>query len=284
MEAQRSPAAARRKLGAHLRKLRSDGKLTGARVASDIGCAPSTISKFEGGSLVPDAEQLDKLLDLFRVEESGERESLHRLLDDASEAGWWEAYDEVLPPRFDTYIGLELDAVSVHAYETTLVHGLLETRAYASAVLHGATFGKPPEDIDLLVDVRMRRKELFDREPPLRLSVVMEEAAIMRPIGGTEVMREQIQHLIEEQAKPHISIQVLPFSLGAHVGLNGNVALLEFQDQPPVAHAEGSTGNSFLLKPREVRRCKLLLKRLEEIALSPEDTTDYLAKTLKELK
>ncbi|WP_190394723.1 helix-turn-helix domain-containing protein [Nocardiopsis deserti] len=284
MEAQRSPAAARRKLGAHLRKLRSDGKLTGARVASNIGCAPSTISKFEGGSLVPDPEQLDKLLDLFHVEESGERESLHRLLDDASEAGWWEAYDEVLPPRFDTYIGLELDAVSVNAYETTLVHGLLETREYASAVLHGATFGKPPEDIDLLVDVRMRRKELFDREPPLRLSVVMEEAALMRPIGGTEVMREQIQHLIKEQAKPHISLQVLPFSLGAHVGLNGNVALLEFQDQPPVAHAEGSTGNSFLLKPREVRRCKLLLKRLEEIALSPEDTTNYLSKTLKELK
>jgi transcriptional regulator with XRE-family HTH domain len=253
-------------------------------VASDIGCAPSTISKFESGSLVPDAEQLDKLLDLLKVSVSDQRESLHQLLEEASETGWWEAYDDVLPPRFDTYIGLELDAVSVQAYETTLVHGLLETRAYASAVLHGATFGKPPEDIDLLVDVRMRRKELFERQPPLRLSVVMEEAALLRPIGGTDVMREQIEHLIEEQDKPHINIQVLPFSLGAHVGLNGNIAVLEFEDQPPVAHAEGSTGNNFLLKPREVRRCKLLLKRLHEIAWSPEETTRYLTRTLKELK
>ncbi|WP_028648684.1 helix-turn-helix transcriptional regulator [Nocardiopsis sp. CNT312] len=284
MEAQQSPAAARRKLGAHLRRLRSAAKLTGARVAADIGCAPSTISKFEGGSLIPDTEQLDQLLALFNVQDADEAHSLHRLLEAASESGWWEAYDDVLPPRFDTYIGLELDAASVQAYETTLIHGLLETREYASALLHGASFGTPPEDIDLLVDVRMRRKELFDRDPALRLSVVMEEAALLRPIGGTEVMRDQIQHLIEEQSRPHINIQVLPFSLGAHVGLNGNMALLEFEDQPPVVHAEGSTGNSFLLKPREVRRCKLLLKRLHEIALSASETTRYLTTTLKELK
>lgn len=284
MEAQRSPAAARRKLGAHLRRLRSGPKLTGAQVASRIGCAPSTISKFESGSLVPDSEQLDKLLDLFQVEETEARESLHRLLEDASGTGWWEAYDDVLPPRFDTYIGLELDAVSVHAYETTLVHGLLETRDYASALLHGAAFGVPPEDVDLLVDVRMRRKELFDRTPPLQLSVIMEEAALRRPIGGTEVMRDQLEHLLEEQKKPHINIQVLPFELGAHVGLNGNIAVLDFSDEPSVAHAEGSTGNNFLLKPREVRRCKLLLKKLQEIALSPEDSTLFIARTLEETK
>lgn len=284
MEAQRSPAAARRKLGAHLRKLRSDVKLTGTKVASSIGCAPSTISKFEGGGLTPDAEQLDKLLDLFQVSDSVERESLHRLLEDASEAGWWEAYDDVLPPRFDTYIGLELDATAIQAYETTLIHGLLETRDYASALLHGASFGVPPEDIDLLVDVRMRRKELFDREPVLELSVVMEEAALLRPIGGQEVMRDQLQHLIEEQAKPHVTLQVLPLSLGAHVGLNGNIAVLDFDDQPSVVHADSSTGNSFLLKPREVRRCKLLLKRLQDLALDPDDTKKHLDKTLKELK
>ncbi|OLT26013.1 hypothetical protein BJF83_21810 [Nocardiopsis sp. CNR-923] len=283
VEAQRSPATARRKLGARLRRLRSETKLTGARVAAGIGCAPSTISKFEGGTLIPDAEQLDRLLTLLHVEDVDERQSLHQLLEAASETGWWEAYDDVLPPRFDTYIGLELDATSVEAYETTLVHGLLETRDYASAVLHGASFGTPPEDIDLLVDVRMRRKELFDRDPALRLSVVMEEAALLRPIGASAVMREQLQYLIDQQEQPHINIQVLPFALGAHVGLNGNVALLEFDDQPPVVHAEGSTGNNFLLKPREIRRCKLLLKRLHEIALSPDDTTRYLTKTLKEL-
>lgn len=284
VEAQRSPAAARRKLGAHLRRLRSDVKLTGAKVASSIGCAPSTISKFEGGSLIPDPEQLNKLLDLFRVADASERESLHQVLEDASEAGWWEAYDDVLPPRFDTYIGLELDATAIQAYETTLVHGLLETRDYASALLHGASFGVPPEDIDLLVDVRMRRKELFDREPPLELSVIMEEAALLRPIGSQEIMRAQLQHLLDEQEKAHITLQVLPFSLGAHVGLIGNVAILDFEDQPSVVHAEASTGNSFLLKPREVRRCKLLMKRLENLALDPADTKKHLIKTLEELK
>lgn len=283
VQEQHSPAAARRKLGAQLRGMRAANRLTGTKVAGHLKCAPSTISKIEGGSLIPDTDQLDRLLDLYKVEQPTERTAFHDLLDNASEQGWWEQYDGVLPPRFDTYVGLEFDAVAIDAYETTLVHGLLETRKYASALLHAAAFGQRPDDIELLVDVRMRRKELFHRDPPLQLSVVMEEAAIRRPVGGAEVMREQLRHLLQIQAEPHISLQVLPFSLGAHIGLTGPVALLDFADEPSVGHAEGTTGNTFLTKPRETSRCRMILKELHEVALSPEDTSALIRKTLEEL-
>ncbi|MDA0565184.1 helix-turn-helix domain-containing protein [Streptomonospora sp. S1-112] len=280
---QRSPVAARRKLGAHLRELRGAARLTGTKVAQRLGCAPSTVSKIESGNLVPDSALLDRMLDLYGLEPAAERAAFHRLLDTASGEGWWEQYEDVLPPRFNTYIGLELDALSVTAYETTLVHGLLETRAYAGSLMHAAAFGQRPDDIETLVEVRMRRKENFDREPPLRLSVVMEEAAIRRPVGGPAVMREQLAYLLEAQEKPYINIQILPFSLGAHIGLTGPVALLEFPDDPPVGHAEGTTGNTFLTKPRDTSRCRIILDKLHELALSPAETSAMISAALEEL-
>lgn len=284
MQGQRSPMAARRKLGAHLRELRNTTRMTGTAVAREVGCAPSTISKIEGANHVPDPDLLNRLLDLYQITSEAERAGFQRLLEDASGEGWWEQYDEVLPPRFNTYIGLELDAVSVDAYETTLIHGLLETREYAHAVLHAAAFGQRPDDIDLLVDVRMKRKELFHRDPPLRLSVVMEEAAIRRPVGGPEVMRAQLEYLLQAQEEPNINIQILPFELGAHIGLTGPFSLLEFEDEPPVGHTEGTTGNIFLTKPRETRRCRLILQKLHEVALSPEETSSMIRRTIEEMQ
>lgn len=284
MQGKRSPSAARRQLGARLRQLRSQSKLTGAQVGAQIGCTHATISKIENGNTVPDLTQLDRLLDLYQVTDAEDRTLFRQLLDDASGDGWWEAYDDVLPHKFGTYLGMEVDAESINAYESTLVHGLLETRDYASALLHSVRLNQFPEEIERLVDVRMRRKELLTADQPLQLSVVMEEAVIRRPLGGPEVMRAQLEYLLEAQQMPNVSIQILPFSVGAHPGLNGSLTVLEFPDEPAIGYTEGPSGNNYLTKPREISRCKLILSKLREAALSPEESSALIAQVAKEMK
>ena len=284
MQGKLSPSAARRQLGARLRHLRDTAKLTGRAAGERAGVTHATISKYENGKLLPELEQLDQLLDVYNVSEESERTVFHELLDDASGDNWWEAYDDVLPHKFSTYIGLELDAASVTSYESTLIHGLLQTPEYARELVQAVRVTFYPDEIDRLVEVRMRRKELFHRSPPLQLTVVMEEATIRRPVGGPEVMRDQLDYLLQMQKEENIHIQVLPFSLGAHIGLDGSISLLTFEDEPSVGYSESTTGNTYLRKPREISRCKLILQRLQEMALSTTDTNDLIAEAMKELR
>lgn len=284
MQGQRSPSAARRQLGARLRQLRDNARLTGKAAGERTGTTHATISKYETGKRLPELEQLDQLLDVYNVPDESERAVFHELLDDASGDGWWEAYDDVLPHKFGTYIGLELDAAAVTSYEPLLIHGLLQTPEYARALLRAVRVTQYPDEIERLVEVRMRRKDLFHRSPPLRLTVIMEEAAIHRPVGGTEVMQDQLDYLLQMQREEHIRIHILPFSLGAHIGLNGSISLLSFEDEPPVGYSEGPTGNNYLTKPRDISRCKLILQRLEEAALSTSDTNALIAEAAKELR
>lgn len=284
MQGQHSPSAARRQLGARLRHLRDATKLTGKAAGERAGVTHATISKYENGKLLPELEQLDQLLDVYNVPDEDERAVFHELLDDASGDGWWEAYDDVLPHKFGTYIGLELDAATVTAYESLVVHGLLQTPEYARALLQTIHVTQYPDEIDRLVEVRMRRKNLFHRSSPFQLTVIMEEAAIRRLVGGPEVMMPQLDYLLQTQEEENIHIQVLPLSIGAHIGLDGSISLLTFEDEPSVGYSESTTGNTYLRKPREISRCKLILQRLQEAALSTTDTNDLIAEAIKELR
>ena len=284
MQGQRSPSAARRQLGARLRQLRDNARLTGKAAGERTGTTHATISKYETGKRLPELEQLDQLLDVYNVRDESERAVFHELLDDASGDGWWEAYDDVLPHKFGTYIGLELDAAAVTSYEPLLIHGLLQTPEYARALLRAVRVTQYPDEVERLVEVRMRRKDLFHRSPPLQLTAIMEEAAIRRPVGGPEVLRNQLDHLLQVQEEGNIRIHVLPVSTGAHIGLDGPITLLSFEEEPSVGYSENPTGNNYLTKPRDISRCKLILQRLEETALSASDTNTFIAEAAKELR
>lgn len=284
MRGQHSPSAARRQLGARLRQLRDTAKLTGKTAGERTGTTHATISKYENGKRLPELEQLNQLLDVYNVSGEDERAVFHELLDDASGDGWWEAYDDVLPHKFSTYIGMELDAATVTAYESLLIHGLLQTPEYAQELVQAVRVTQYPDEIERLVEVRMRRKNLFHRSPPFQLTVIMEEAAIRRLVGGPEVMRPQLNYLLQMQEEENIRIQVLPLSVGAHIGLDGSISLLTFEEEPSVGYSESVTGNTYLTKPRDISRCKLILQRLQEKALSATDTNDLIAEAIKELR
>ncbi|GAA3127831.1 hypothetical protein GCM10017687_48370 [Streptomyces echinatus] len=182
------------------------------------------------------------------------------------------------------YIGLETDAESLRVYEPQLVTGLLQTRAYAEALVQGALPETSTAEIDKRVQVRLRRQErITAAHNPLRLWVVLDEAALRRVVGSKLVMREQLEHLIEMSQLPHVTVQVLPFEVGAHPGLNGQYAILEFADaaDSSVVYLEGVTSDLYLEKAQDVQKYAVMYEHLRAQSLNVEASRQYIADVAK---
>ena len=199
--------------------------------------------------------------------------------------GWWAAYDDVLPSGFDIYVGLEAETAAIRGYETSVVHGLLQTPDYARAVLREMFPRHEAEQIDRLVDLRMERQRRLDDDPPLELWAILDEAVIRRPVGGNQVMRRQLKHLLEMAERPGLTLQVLPFSCGAHAGHGGAFSILEFPNRTDaeVVYVESVAGNLYLEKDREVRARVDAFDRLRAAALAPAASVDMIAQLANEL-
>ncbi|MFI6578535.1 helix-turn-helix domain-containing protein [Nocardiopsis sp. NPDC050513] len=286
MPERHAPAASRRKLGILLRQLREGCDLTGEQVAKQLRVRSPKIYRVEGGKVVPTHPELTMLMDLYQVTDE-HREVLLQLADEARRKGWYESYESVLPPKFETYVGLESDATALRAYEPSLVHGLLQTRDYAHAVLTAGNPAEHPDDIELLVDLRMRRQELLTREhDPLRFWVVLEEVVLHRPVGGAQVLTEQLRHLLTVAADlPNVTVQIIPTAVGAHAGLAGSFSILEFEpSSPEVIYVDSHGGNLTLEKTRDLRRCKLLYDNLVADALSKRESTRLVEAALEDTR
>jgi hypothetical protein len=199
--------------------------------------------------------------------------------------GWWAAYDDVLPSGFDIYVGLEAEATAIRGYETSVVPGLLQTPDYARAVLSEMFPRHATEQIDRLVDLRMERQRRFDNEPPLDMWAILDEAVIQRPVGGNVVMRAQLKHLLAATSRPGMTLQVLPFSVGAHAGHGGAFSILEFPNRTDseVAYVESVAGILYLEKDREVRARAEAFDRLRAAALAPGASADLIEQVASEL-
>lgn len=281
MTERHAPAASRRKLGILLRQLREDNNLTGEEAAKSLRIRSPKIYRVEGGKVVPTQAELSKMMDLFQVNNE-HQQILLQLAEEARRKGWYESYESVLPPKFETYVGLESDAASLRAYEPSLIHGLLQTKDYAHAVLTAGNPAEHPDDIALLVDLRMRRQELLTREQdPLHFWVVQEESSLNRPVGGSQVLATQLEHLLTLATElPHVTVQIIPTSVGAHAGLAGSFSILEFEPSAPeVVYVDSHGGNLTLEKTRDLRRCKLLYDNLLADALPKNDSVQLIKST-----
>jgi hypothetical protein len=173
----------------------------------------------------------------------------------------------------------ESEAKAIYTYSALLLHGLLQTNEYASAIIRTVSVGERPDVIEQRVAVRMARQVVLTRQPPVELVVVIDEAALRRPVGGVDVMRRQLQRLVEVSEQPAITLQVLPFSVGAHRGVDGSFAILEFPTglDDPLAYSDGMTGGVFRSKSDDVRRYWASLESLRAIALGPKDSVQFIA-------
>ncbi|UYQ62724.1 helix-turn-helix domain-containing protein [Streptomyces peucetius] len=277
-----NPTVRRRRLGQELRRLREMKGMTAEEVAERLLVSQSKISRLENGRRSISQRDVRDLCGVYEVEDHRIVDSLMQMAKDSRQQGWWHAFGDI---PYSVYIGLETDAASLRVYEPQVVPGLLQTRPYAEALIAGALPESGTTDIEKRVSVRLRRQErIKDAEQPLRLWVVIDEAALRRQVGDKPLMREQLEHLVELSQQPHVTVQVLPFEMGAHPGINGQYAILEFPDasDSSVVYIEGVTSDLYLEKANDVQKYSVMYEHLRAQALNVEQTRQFIAEIAKE--
>ncbi|SFN89047.1 Helix-turn-helix domain-containing protein [Streptomyces sp. cf124] len=265
-------------LGSHLRRLRESQGITREKAGYSIRSSESKISRMELGRVSFKTRDVEDLLTLYGVTDETERTSLLSLAKEANVAGWWHSYSDVLPSWFPTYVGLEAAAHLIRSYEVQFVHGLLQTEAYAHAVVARGMRGASEAEIDKRVALRMERQKYLVAESAPEFHCVLDEAALRRPYGDRDVMRGQLQHLIEISERPNVTVQVMPFSFGGHSGESGAFTLLSFpeSDLTDVVYLEQLTSALYLDKAEDIAHYERAIKRLHDDSPSPAESRDLL--------
>ncbi len=276
-----SPTVLRILLGAYLRRLREAKRISLEEAGNVIRASYSKVSRLETGRVGFKERDVADLLTFYGVTDLKVRELLRDVTIRANSPGWWHDYADVLPAWFDTYVGLEEAASQIRAYEVQFVPGLLQTEDYARAVIMLAYSN--PKEISRRVDLRMARQIVLDRPDPPSLAMVLDEALLSRPIGGTRAMRAQLQHLIEMSERPNVTIQVVPFKAGGHAAAGGSFSLLDFGELevPDLVYLEQLSGAQYLDKPDAVAEYNAVMERLRRDALSPDDSARALRSMLR---
>ncbi|QNP63797.1 helix-turn-helix domain-containing protein [Streptomyces genisteinicus] len=276
-----NPTVRRRRLGQELRRLRELKGMTAEEVADRLLVSQSKISRLENGRRSISQRDVRDLCGVYEVEDHRIVDSLMQMAKDSRQQGWWHAFGDI---PYSVYIGLETDAASLRVYEPQVVPGLLQTRQYAEALITGALPESAHADVDKRVSVRLRRQErIRDAENPLRLWAVIDESALRRRVGSGQLMREQLEHLVELSHEPHVTVQVLPFDMGAHPGINGQYAILEFPDtsDSSVVYIEGVTSDLYLEKANDVQKYSVMYEHLRAQALNVEQTRQFIGRIAK---
>jgi uncharacterized protein DUF5753/helix-turn-helix protein len=279
------PIVLRMVLGAHLRRLREAQGISREDAGWKIRSSESKISRMELGRVSFKERDVADLLTFYGLEDVDERTRLMTLARDANTPGWWHRYGDVLPSWFQSYVGLEAAATQIRTYEVQFVPGLLQTRDYARAVVVLGHWRASPEEIEHRVDLRMARQQILQKADPPQVWVVIDESALRRPVGGAEVMREQIEALIAMAKLPNIRLQVIPFNAGGHAAAGGSFSILRFPDPelPDVVYIEQLTSAVYLDKHEDVDQYASAMEVLCVKAEPPDDTFAVLDTILKDL-
>jgi transcriptional regulator with XRE-family HTH domain len=275
------PTVLRILLGIQLRRLRESRGITAKQAATAIRASESKISRMElGRNAIREIDVLD-LLTLYGVA-AAEREQLLTLAEQANRPGWWHRYHDILPEWFQAYVGMEEAARSIRGYEPQFIPGLLQTEEYAAAVISLGDF--PVEQAERHVVLRKERQRRF-REGKLKLWVVVDEAALRRPVAGLDVQIEQLRYLREQSSTTSLSLQVIPYGVGGHAAPTG-FSILRFADRdlPDVVYVENLTSALYLDKQAEVDRYLLAMERLSIVAYEPQRTPQILDEIITELE
>ena len=262
------PTVQRLVLGSQLHRLRESRGITAEQAAEAIRGSHSKISRMEHGRVGFKERDVGDLLTLYGVTDSEERAALLNLAREANTPGWWHAYSDILPSWLEPYVGLEAAASVIRTYQIQLVPGLLQTEGYARALIRQGSAASE-EEIARRSELRASRQEILRRPDAPQLWVVVDEGALRRPVGSREIVREQLKYLIEVADHPAVTLQILPFSAGAHSAMGGPFTILRFAepDLADVVYIEQLTSALYLDKPVEVDS---YLEVMEQLCLQAE--------------
>ena len=279
-----SPTVRRRRLAAELRRLREAARMTCEDVAEHLECSASKISRVETGRVSVSPRDVRDMLEFYGADPQ-QCDSLVQLARDSRQKGWWHAYSDTMQPWFATYVGLEAAASEIRNFEVDLIPGLLQTADYARAVIRSGSVSAVDEEIERGVALRMERQPLLTRDGPPQLWAVIDEAALRRRVGGDDVMRHQLDHLLELSSLPNVTIQVLPFGAGAHPAMGNPFAILGFPERadPDVVYVADLTSCLYVENIEEVDRHNLIFNHLRAAALPLSDTAAFIGSVRKEL-
>jgi transcriptional regulator with XRE-family HTH domain len=277
----RNPTIRRRELGAMLRALRQEQGLTVEQVAEMLLCSPSKVSRMETGQRGATLRDVRDLARIYGFTDPAKVENLMNLARAGREQGWWQGYNL----DFANYVGLEEAAVSLTFYMPMLIPGLLQTPGYVRALHEADIQNYTAERVEEAVEVRLKRQQILTRDPPLQLSVVLDEAVLHRAVGGPAVMGEQLDHLITAGKLPNVTIYVIPFATGAHPAMDSLFEILDFGDTAPqVVYVEGLMGYIYLDRAQDISRYAQVFDRLRTLALTPEESAGLIAKIRSQYK
>ncbi|MBB5082380.1 hypothetical protein HNR40_007875 [Nonomuraea endophytica] len=272
-------------LGASLRRLREDCGLDRGQAGFHIRASESKISRMELGRVGFKTRDVEDLLTLYGVSDDAERRALLEMVREANTPGWWHKYSSVLPGWFTTYVGLEEAASVIRTYEVQHVPGLLQTANYARSVYRLGNPDATSEEIESRVHLRLQRQERFTQKDGPRLWAVIDEATLMRTIGGRDIMAEQLQHLLEVAALPNITIQVMPFRYGMHAAEGGAFSILRFpeSDLSDVVYVEQLWGALYLDKREDVDPYLTAMEQLCVESTTPGGTVELIGGLLRKI-
>jgi transcriptional regulator with XRE-family HTH domain len=273
------PSIKRRRLGAALRRLRDQSGQTTEGVAATLGWSQSKVSRIETAAVAVAPADVRALLGRYDVP-SDEVTALVNLAMEDKQPGWWRQYSEVLPESFGGYLSLESEASRILAYESEVVHGLLQTERYARSVLAQHPLTVMPYEVERGALLRRARQARLGEPDPLALDLVVNEGALRRVVGGPEVHTEQLHHLVEMAALPNVTVRVLGFDAGAHPATNGPFAVLEFPDvdDPRIVCLDTLASTVYREGLREVGAYDLAHEKVRSLALDPDGSRALIAR------
>src|SRR6266498_3521731 len=259
-----SPTVLRIILGRQLQTLREKAGMSYEQAADAIYASPWTLRRMEKAEVGLKLNYVKSLLMAYGVTDVREIDAFLDLALKPNNPGWGPSYTDSLPPCFRVFPGLEQAASLIRGYEPHCIPGLLQTEDYGRALTLAGYPNSTPEEIDRRVALRLARQQILDRPDPPRLWVVIDEAVLRRPVGGLAVMCAQLARLIDATAQPHITLQVLPFTSGAHPVMYGMFHLLRFPaaELPDIIYGENLTSAFYLDKPADVAAYTGALDRL----------------------
>lgn len=271
-DARRSPTVRRRRLARELRTLREEAHLTADEVTKELEWSVGKVNNLEKAKAVqPRVSDIRNLLDLYGVTDAAKREALFDLTREARKRGWWATYG-VLD---DDYVAFEAEAARISTWQLSIIPGLLQTPAYATAIQRGYLMTNENE-IERLVELRMERQKILEADDPPKLWAVIDESAIVRSFGSPEAKTEQLQRLIDTEPMEHVVVQILPMEIEPHPGLAGSFVILDYEDDPSLVYREARPNSSYEEGSVQLEERRTVFQHLSASALRPKESIAYL--------
>jgi transcriptional regulator with XRE-family HTH domain len=258
--------------------VRQAKKLTAAQVAKALNWSESKVSRIEGGKSPLSDKDAKLLLAEYGVDDPEEVRQFVGLTRQSRQNGWWHSYGDALPEWFKPYLGFESDAASILAIQNELVPGLLQTERYAQAVIRAMEPELSVDEVEARASARIQRQEILTSARPPRVWVILNEAVVRRIVGSPKVMQEQLLSLADRaETLPNVTVQVLPFDVGAHQSMGYSFLVLSFEDIPgSIVYSEGPTSATYLDKDSDLRRHEDIFQRMVAASERPEKSIDMI--------